>query len=391
MRYNTGVNRKIVSCLVGLLAVVGLFVANPSSVFAQSTTDEESVVNYLRLNGVCDPENNPASCNCTFVFSEPGGSIVYATKGGSEVDNLGGNLIGVPRNHPLQWQAFVYQPDADDREQNCHSEQFESNRPYDRDQFIDDIDVACGWGSLDSVTEGAISAASFVACPFGAIAAAPFSSEFGQFIVNMFQGYWDGVGRYDYRCDFDPNIWTVTQPTRLKGIDEFGTLHRLAVMGERGTFGDDGTSGTDIHYCGLIITKSTRTEIAPADEEDLGQPYEICLQIPPVPDSTQQDNCFECLEQRNGIWTAIGCIPRDPQGMIQTIMGVGLSLAGGVCLLMMLAAGFTFSTSQGDPKKTGQAKEMMTSAIVGLVFILLSVTLLQFIGVSLLGIPGFGV
>lgn len=124
----------------------------------------------------------------------------------------------------------------------------------------------------------------------------------------------------------------------------------------------------------------------PEDPDEIHEKFEICRQIPTQP---ALGNCQTCVSN-NGVWTAIGCIPSNPQGMIETIMGVGLSLAGGVCLLMMLAAGFTFSTSQGDPKKTGQAKEMMTSAIVGLVFILLSVTLLQFIGVSLLGIPGFG-
>ncbi len=115
--------------------------------------------------------------------------------------------------------------------------------------------------------------------------------------------------------------------------------------------------------------------------------FVLCEQIP---NTTAREDCRHCDEDLHGVWTAVGCISRQPTSMIQTLMGIGLSLAGGVCLLMMLAAGFTFSTSQGDPKKTGQAKEMMTSAIVGLVFILLSVTLLQFIGVSLLGIPGFG-
>ena len=37
-----------------------------------------------------------------------------------------------------------------------------------------------------------------------------------------------------------------------------------------------------------------------------------------------------------------------------------------------------------------EAKEMITSAIVGSLFIIFSITILQFIGVSILHIPGFG-
>ena len=49
-----------------------------------------------------------------------------------------------------------------------------------------------------------------------------------------------------------------------------------------------------------------------------------------------------------------------------------------------------FTTSQGDPKRASEARELITSAVLGLVFIIFSVTLLQFIGVTVLHIPGFG-
>ncbi len=66
-------------------------------------------------------------------------------------------------------------------------------------------------------------------------------------------------------------------------------------------------------------------------------------------------------------------------------------MSGGVALLTFLAAGFIFSTSQGDPKAYGKAKEMMTAAIVGILFVIFSITILQFIGYEILKIPGFGV
>jgi hypothetical protein len=99
--------------------------------------------------------------------------------------------------------------------------------------------------------------------------------------------------------------------------------------------------------------------------------------------------CESCRE-KNGIWTAVGCISANPGQMIATLVKIGINIGGGVALLMILAAGFMFSTSQGQPDKTKEAKEMMQSAIIGLLFIIFSVTILQFIGVEILQIPGFG-
>lgn len=125
-------------------------------------------------------------------------------------------------------------------------------------------------------------------------------------------------------------------------------------------------------------------------------PYKICDQI----DSSQAhlidayNNCIECVggseTGTDGIWTAIGCIKRDPTEIVQNLLRVGLGMGGGVALLMILAAGFLFSISQGDPKRTGEAKELITAAITGLLFIIFSVVILQFIGYTVLKIPGFG-
>jgi hypothetical protein len=65
-------------------------------------------------------------------------------------------------------------------------------------------------------------------------------------------------------------------------------------------------------------------------------------------------------------------------------------MSGAIVLIMILAGAFMLSTSQGDPKKTQDAKELITSAIIGLLFIIFSITILQFVGVSILRIPGFG-
>lgn len=117
-------------------------------------------------------------------------------------------------------------------------------------------------------------------------------------------------------------------------------------------------------------------------------PFELCAQI--APSNPAYARCVECANQ-DGIRTAVGCIPAKPESIIRTTIKIGLSIAGGTALLMIFTASFSLSTSMGDPKKTNDAKDMLSSAIIGLLFIIFSVTMLQFIGVKLFQIPGFGV
>lgn len=91
-----------------------------------------------------------------------------------------------------------------------------------------------------------------------------------------------------------------------------------------------------------------------------------------------------------GIYTAVGCIPANSESIVAQMVKIGLGIAGGVALLMILAGSFMLSTSQGEPKRAGEAKELITSAVMGLLFIIFSVAILQFIGVTILRIPGFG-
>lgn len=118
-----------------------------------------------------------------------------------------------------------------------------------------------------------------------------------------------------------------------------------------------------------------------------GSGWDLCMQIPAT--GNARDRCIQCMVD-GSLWTALGCIPTAPDKIIQTVIVIGLTLAGAVVLIMIIAGAFTLSTSQGDPNRTKEAKEMITSAIIGLLFIIFSVTILQFIGVSILHIPGFG-
>lgn len=123
--------------------------------------------------------------------------------------------------------------------------------------------------------------------------------------------------------------------------------------------------------------------------DSTGQSYDLCLMQISASNPEAFNNCVACFDS-GGMWTAVGCIPRTPQKIISTLIQIGLVFSGAIVLIMILAGAFMLSTSQGDLKKTQDAKELITSAIIGLLFIIFSVTILQFIGASAIKIPGFG-
>jgi len=134
--------------------------------------------------------------------------------------------------------------------------------------------------------------------------------------------------------------------------------------------------GTDLSPGGMTDTAG--------DESD----YAIC-ESNLNHETTAYSSCISCFNKK-GIWTAIGCIDQKPKTMVSKLMTIGVGTLGGVFLLRVLAAAFILTTSQGDVKKTSEGKQMITEAVIGVLFILFSVTILQFIGADILKIPGFG-
>ena len=113
--------------------------------------------------------------------------------------------------------------------------------------------------------------------------------------------------------------------------------------------------------------------------------FDLCKQTGNDP------KCTDCVANK-GIWTAVGCVNteyRGSNGIAATAIKLGLGIGGGVVLIMILAGAFKLTTSKGDPKATEEAKEMITNAIGGLLFILFSIVIVRTIGVGLLQIPGF--
>lgn len=82
--------------------------------------------------------------------------------------------------------------------------------------------------------------------------------------------------------------------------------------------------------------------------------------------------------------TAIGCLPTDPQTFVNTALPWAIGLGSGLAFLLGLYGVFLIVVSAGNPEKMQAGRELITSAIAGLVIIVFAVFILDFIGVEVL-------
>jgi len=130
-------------------------------------------------------------------------------------------------------------------------------------------------------------------------------------------------------------------------------------------------------------------------------PFDPCGNLDPV----SLKNCQDCLgftgtpdlhnpakaytKIASKTWTALGCIPTDPGQFISWLLPAAIGIAGGLAFLLIIYGAFTILTSSGNPEKLNSGKEILISALAGLLLIIFSVFILKLIGVDILGIPGF--
>lgn len=90
-----------------------------------------------------------------------------------------------------------------------------------------------------------------------------------------------------------------------------------------------------------------------------------------------------------GTCTALGCIPHDSTLFATWVLGRALGLGGGIAFLLMISGAVQILTSAGNPEGIKNGTQTILSAVQGLLFIILSLFLLNLIGVQILQIPGF--
>ncbi|MDO5561543.1 MAG: hypothetical protein Q4G02_02095 [bacterium] len=129
-----------------------------------------------------------------------------------------------------------------------------------------------------------------------------------------------------------------------------------------------------------------------ADAETAAQQNDPCIRLPDTENIAKCRKCTyggETVGAVVGFWTAIGCIPTNPIGAIGQLLTFLMGIGSVLIFAQILVGAFTLMTSKGDPKGVQDAKSRITNSIIALLFILFSVTILQFVGVNILRIPGF--
>ncbi|GEM_PF-4009100 len=87
--------------------------------------------------------------------------------------------------------------------------------------------------------------------------------------------------------------------------------------------------------------------------------------------------------------TPLGCVELTAAGFGAWILRLGISLGTLLAVLLLIIGGYGVATSAGNPENLEKAKSQITAAIAGLLFILLSVLILNTIGGGIIGIPFF--
>lgn len=174
----------------------------------------------------------------------------------------------------------------------------------------------------------------------------------------------------------------------------------------------------------LIINFSLLIFNFPAFGQGRFATCDLCGYCPPNPPPSNWESCRSCLYQSTssdpgqqetlkiddannlpptpmpGRWyTMIGCINTNlnsfqQQGaagsVVQILLNLIFASAGAIALVYFIYGSFLILTSQASPERLGQGKRTIYSAIVGLIFSLASVFLVNLIASGVLKIPGFG-
>lgn len=102
--------------------------------------------------------------------------------------------------------------------------------------------------------------------------------------------------------------------------------------------------------------------------------------------SDPRDGC------NSGINTAIGCINvlGTPEQFLGQILKWAIGVGGGIAFLLIVYASFMIMTSGGNPERLKAGQELLTSAISGIILLVFSIFILNFIGVDILGLNQWG-
>lgn len=121
--------------------------------------------------------------------------------------------------------------------------------------------------------------------------------------------------------------------------------------------------------------------------------------IPDTPDADGLPINIPPTVEPGHYYTSLGCLTTDvgdfagegaAAGIVTPILNVLFSLAGGIALLYLMYGAFLVMSARGDVEQLTRGKRTIIGSIVGVIFVLGSVFIINLIADGVLKIPGFG-
>lgn len=106
---------------------------------------------------------------------------------------------------------------------------------------------------------------------------------------------------------------------------------------------------------------------------------------PPTPAPGKQYTMLGCLGTNLGGFQQQGAAA----GVVQQLLSVIFSIVGGIAFLTIIYGSFVIITSQANPERLNYGKKIVFGAIVGVIFAISSVFLINLLATGILRIPGF--
>lgn len=108
--------------------------------------------------------------------------------------------------------------------------------------------------------------------------------------------------------------------------------------------------------------------------------------LPPVPQPGTHYTVFGCIKTNIGDFTQTGAA----SSLVQVLLNLIFTTAGGVAVLYIVYGAFLIITSQADPERLAYGRRVVMGSIIGLVFVLMSVLIVNLLANGILTLPGFG-
>lgn len=152
--------------------------------------------------------------------------------------------------------------------------------------------------------------------------------------------------------------------------------------------------------CGYCTSGKARAEAVPEGWAECAQ----CL-YPQATIANKQSLLIDLTTnlplqpQKGHYWTMLGCIKTDAgdftkegaiASLVQPLLNLVFSAAGVIAFMYILYGAAVVMTSQANPERLNYGKRLMIGALVGLVFVLASVFIVNLVGNQILGIPDIG-